>query len=266
MGEALVITSGKGGVGKTTTVASLGAALALEGHSVALVDADIGLRNLDLALGLENRIVYDVLDVVAGACTLHQALIKDPRFPGLWLLPAAQTRDKAAVAPEQMADLIEKLKAEFEFVLVDCPAGIEQGFRNAVAGADRAVVVTVAEVTAVRDASRVKELLETINIPVAGMILNRFRPKLARRGDIMEVDDAVDILSMELLGVVPEDGAVVRLGNIGEPLSQEKTPAALAFRQIARRLAGGEPKEESSFAGFLHNIFGPGAARRQKTT
>lgn len=266
MGEVLVVTSGKGGVGKTTTVASLGTALALEGHSVVLVDADIGLRNLDLALGLENRIVYDLLDVVAGSCVLRQALIKDTRYPGLWLLPAAQTRDKTAVSPEQMAGLLEKLKAEFEYVLVDCPAGIEQGFRNAVAGADRAIIVTVPEVTAVRDASRVKELLSDGNIPVAGMILNRFRPRLARRGDIMEVDDAVDILSLELLGVVPEDEAVVRLGNIGEPLPAEKTPAALAFRQIARRLIGGEQKQAGSFAGFMRNLFGSGAARRQKTT
>lgn len=265
MGEALVITSGKGGVGKTTTVASLGAALALEGRSVVLVDADIGLRNLDLALGLENRIVYDLLDVVAGACTVHQALIKDDRCPGLWLLPAAQTRDKAVVSPEQMAGLLEKLKAEFDFVLVDCPAGIEQGFRNAVAGADRAVIVTMAEVTAVRDASRVRDLLTADGIPLAGMILNRFQPKRARRGDIMAVDDAVDILSLDLLGVVPEDEAVVRLGNIGEPLVQEKTPAALAYRQIARQLSGGEQKEEGGFAGFIRNIFGSGAARRRET-
>lgn len=260
MGEAIVITSGKGGVGKTTTAASLGAALAIEGHSVALVDADIGLRNLDLALGLENRIVYDLLDVVAGTCVLRQALIRDARYPGLHLLPAAQTRDKAAVAPEQMAGLIEKLKEEFEYVLVDCPAGIEQGFRNAVAGADRAVVVTVPEVTAVRDASRVKELLDALGIPVAGMILNRFRPKMARRGDIMGVDDAVDILSMELLGVVPEDDAVAKLCNLGEPLASGKTPAALAFRQIAKRLSGEAVAESGSFAGFLRGLFGANPA------
>lgn len=260
MGEVLVVTSGKGGVGKTTTVASLGAALALEGHSTALVDADIGLRNLDLALGLENNIVYDLLDVVAGVCVLRQALIRDKRFPALWLLPAAQTHDKAAVSPEQMAGLLEKLKAEFEYVLVDCPAGIEQGFRNAVAGADRAIVVTVPEVTAVRDAGRVKELLDGHSIPVAGMILNRFRPKMARRGDIMGIDDAVDILSMELLGVVPEDETVVRMANLGEPLAREKSPAALAYRQIAARLAGDGAVAKKRAGGFLRSLFGAGAA------
>lgn len=261
MGEVLVITSGKGGVGKTTTVACLGASLALEGHSVALVDADIGLRNLDLALGLENYILYDLLDVVAGTCLLRQALVKDKRFPGLWLLPAAQTRDKAAISPEQMAALLEKMKEEFDFVLVDCPAGIEQGFKNAIAGADRAVIVTVPEVTAVRDASRVKALLDANGISIAGMVLNRYRQKMAKRGDILGVDDAVDILALELLGVVPEDEAVVRLGNIGEPLALIKTPAAQAYRQIARRLAGGELKETKSFAGFIRTIFSPGASR-----
>jgi septum site-determining protein MinD len=256
MGEAIVITSGKGGVGKTTATAGLGAALALEGRSVALVDADIGLRNLDLALGLENRIVYDLLDVVAGTCVLRQALIRDSRYPGLCLLPAAQTRDKAAVSPAQMADIVGKLKEEFDYVLVDCPAGIEQGFRNAVAGADRAVVVTAPEVAAVRDASRVKELLDALGLPIAGMILNRFRPKMAKRGDIMGVDDAVDILSMELLGVVPEDDAVARRGNLGEPLAEGRAPAAEAFRRIAKRLAGASPAENRGLAGFLRGLFG----------
>lgn len=258
MGEVLVVTSGKGGVGKTTTVASLGAALALEGRSAALVDADIGLRNLDLALGLENRIVYDLLDVVSGACVLRQALIRDERCPGLWLLPAAQTRDKAAVSPEQMADLTGKLREEFDYVIVDCPAGIEQGFRNAVAGADRAIVVTVPEVTAVRDALRVKALLEAASIPPAGMILNRYRPRMAKRGDIMGIDDAVDILSMELLGVVPEDEAVVRLGNLGEPLAFAKSPAALAYRRIAKRLTGAGPAEKKGRGPFLRLLFGAG--------
>lgn len=261
MGEALVITSGKGGVGKTTVVAGLGAALALEGRSVALVDADIGLRNLDLALGLENLIVYDLLDVVAGTCVLRQALIRDRRYPNLWLLPAAQTRDKAAVAPEQMAALTARLKEEFDFVLVDCPAGIEQGFRNAVAGADSAVIVTMPEVTAVRDAARVKVLLDSLGVPVAGMVLNRFRAKMARRGDIMGVNDTVDILSMELLGIIPEDDAVVRMGNLGEPPVSGRTPAALAYRQIARRLAGHEPEGDRSLAGFLRGVFGAGQAR-----
>ena len=258
MGEALVVTSGKGGVGKTTTVASLGAALALEGRKVALVDADIGLRNLDLALGLENSIVYDLLDVIAGTCLMRQALVKDRHTPGLWLLPAAQTRDKAAVSPEKVAELIGKMKEEFDFVVVDCPAGIEQGFRNAIAGADRAVIVTTPDVTAVRDASRVKELLEGLGIPVAGMVLNRYRPKMARRGDILAADDAVDILEMDLLGVVPEDEAVARLGNAGEPLALERTPAALVYRQIAKKLCGADIREEKK-GGFLRSLFGASA-------
>ncbi len=260
MGEVLVITSGKGGVGKTTTVASLGVALAMEGRSVALVDADIGLRNLDLALGLESRIVYDLLDVVSGACFLRQALVRDQRWPGLVLLPAAQTRDKAAVTPAQMAEVLDKLRDEFDHVLVDCPAGIEQGFRNAVSGADRAILVTVPEVTAVRDATRVKDLLEQSNLPLAGMVLNRYRPKQARRGDIMDMDDAVNILGMDLLGVVPEDEAVARLGNLGEPLAAQRTPAALAYRQIAKRLSGADTAERRGLSGFLKSLFKPGAA------
>ncbi len=261
MGEVLVITSGKGGVGKTTTTANLGVALALDGHSVVLVDADIGLRNLDLAMGLENRIVFDLLDVVAGTCLMRQALIKDRRYPGLWLLPAAQTRDKAAVTPVQMGLLMQKLKAEFEYVLVDCPAGIEQGFQNAVAGADRAVLVTVPEVTAMRDACRVKALLDERLVPVAGMVLNRYRPKMARRGDIMDVDDANDLLDVALLGVVPEDEAVVRMGNAGEPLAGGKAPAGQAYRKIARRIAGGETQEERrGFVGVVRSLFGARAA------
>lgn len=262
MAEALVITSGKGGVGKTTTTANLGVALALEGHSVVLVDADIGLRNLDLALGLENRIVYDLLDVVSGACLMRQALIKDQRYPGLWLLPAAQTHNKAAVAPEQMEALVGKLKAEFEFVLVDCPAGIEQGFKNAVAGADRAILVTVPEVSAIRDACRVRALLDETLVPVAGMVLNRYRRKMARRGDTMDIDEANALLGVDLLGVVPEDEAVVRMGNLGEPLAAEKNAAGQAYRQIARRIVGEEGMTEArrGFTGVVRGLFGRKAA------
>jgi septum site-determining protein MinD len=256
MGEVLVITSGKGGVGKTTTTANLGVALALQGRSVALVDADIGLRNLDLALGLENLIAYDVLDVVSGACLLRQALIKDRRYGSLWLLPAAQTRDKAAFTPEQMASILEKLKAEFEYVLVDCPAGIEQGFRNAIAGADRAIIVTVPEVTAVRDASRVKSLLDECGLSIAGMVLNRFRPKMAKRGEILDIDEAVDILSVDLLGVVPEDEEVVRSGNLGEPLAAGNTPAAKAYKLLAQRITGAEQQEKKGFSALFRGIFG----------
>ena len=205
MGEVIVITSGKGGVGKTTTTANLGSALALAGKKVALVDTDIGLRNLDVVLGLENRIVYDLVDVIEGKCKLRQALIKDKRFKELFLLPAAQTRDKSAINEEQMIELVNKLKQEFDFVLIDCPAGIEQGFKNAIAGASRAIVVTTAEVSAIRDADRIIGLLESHDIKNPELIVNKIRPSLVRRGEMIDVDSIVDLLSIDLIGVVPED-------------------------------------------------------------
>ncbi len=256
MSEVLVITSGKGGVGKTTTTANLGVALALAGRSVALVDADIGLRNLDLALGLENDIAYDVLDVVSGACGLRQALIRDRRWGTLWLLPAAQHRDKASLTPEQMQGILAKLREDFDYVLVDCPAGIEQGFRNAIAGADRAIIVTVPEVTAVRDGLRVKTLLDECALPVAGMVLTRFRPKMARRGEILDIDDAVAIIGADLLGVIPEDEDVVRAGNYGEPLAAGNTPAAKAYKLLAQRLQGSEPPQQKGLSALLKGLFG----------
>ena len=198
MGEVIVITSGKGGVGKTTTTANLGSALALAGKKVALVDTDIGLRNLDVVLGLENRIVYDLVDVIEGKCKLRQALIKDKRFKELFLLPAAQTRDKSAINEEQMIELVNKLKQEFDFVLIDCPAGIEQGFKNAIAGANRAIVVTTAEVSAIRDADRIIGLLESHDIRNPELIVNKIRPSLVRRGEMIDVDSIVDLLSIDL--------------------------------------------------------------------
>ncbi|MBE3590486.1 MAG: septum site-determining protein MinD [Firmicutes bacterium] len=241
MGTAIVITSGKGGVGKTTTSANVGSALAAAGKSVALVDADIGLRNLDLVLGLENRIVYDLVDVVEGYAKLRQALIRDKRFDNLYLLPAAQTKDKTAVSPDQMRQLVTELKAEFDFVLVDCPAGIEQGFKNAVAGADQAVIVTTPEVAAVRDADRIIGLLEAEGIRDPRLIINRLRPQMVKRGDMMEIEDILDILAIGLLGVVPEDEYIVVSTNRGEPaaLSRE-SKAGTAYRDIARRLMGEE--------------------------
>ena len=209
MGEVIVITSGKGGVGKTTTTANLGAALAMQGKKVALVDTDIGLRNLDVVMGLENRIVYDIVDVVEEKCKLRQALIKDKRYEELFLLPAAQTRDKTAVNEEQMRDLIAKLKEEFEYIIIDCPAGIEQGFKNAIAGADRAIVVTTAEISATRDADRIIGLLEASEIKNPELIVNRLKPEMVKRGEMMDVDDIVDLLSIELIGVVPDDEYVV---------------------------------------------------------
>lgn len=234
-----MVTSGKGGVGKTTTTANLGTALAKMGKGVVLVDADIGLRNLDVVMGLENRIVYDLVDVVEGMCRLRQALIRDKRLDNLFLLPAAQTKDKTAVTPAQMRDLVQDLKKEFDFVLVDCPAGIEQGFRNAVAGADEAVIVTTPEVSAVRDADRIIGLLEAEGLREPRLILNRIRPNMVRRGDMMDIDDVLDILAIKLLGVVPDDESIVVSTNRGEPaVLQSGSRAGEAYRNIARRILG----------------------------
>jgi septum site-determining protein MinD len=239
MGEVIVITSGKGGVGKTTTTANIGTALALAGKKVVLVDADIGLRNLDVVMGLENRIVYDLVDVVEKVCRLKQALIRDKRFEGLYLLPAAQTKDKTAVSPQQMQDLCNQLKEEFDYILIDCPAGIEQGFKNAIAGADKAIVVTVPEVSAVRDADRIIGLLAANDIMDPRLIINRLRIDMVKRGDMMNIDDTIDILGIDLLGVVPDDERVVISTNRGEPtVLDESSMAGQAYRNIARRIMG----------------------------
>ncbi len=241
MSQAIVITSGKGGVGKTTTTANLGVALALGGARVVVVDADIGLRNLDVVMGLENRIVYSIVDVVEGYCRLRQALIKDKRVDGLFLLPAAQTKDKNAVNPEQMKELIEALKEEHDFIIVDCPAGIEQGFRNAVSGADRAVIVTTPEVSAVRDADRITGLLEASGFEKPELIINRIKPRMVARGDMMDIPDIIDILAIDLLGVVPDDDYIVVSTNRGEPAVMADTSrAGEAYRNIARRIRGEE--------------------------
>ncbi len=242
MSEVIVITSGKGGVGKTTTSANLGCGLAVLGKKVALVDADIGLRNLDVVMGLENRIVYDLVDVVEGNCRLKQALIKDKRYDGLFLLPAAQTRDKDAVSPEQMQKLCESLKEEgFDFVIIDCPAGIEQGFKNAIAGADRAIVVTTPEVSAVRDADRIIGLLEANGLNNPMLILNRLRIDLVQRGDMMNIEDVTEILAVDILGVVPDDEAIVIATNKGEPaVSNQESRAGQAYRNIVQRILGQE--------------------------
>ena len=237
--QVIVITSGKGGVGKTTTSANLGAALASLGKSVVLIDADIGLRNLDVVMGLENRIVYDLVDVVEGFCRLKQALIKDKRMESLYLLPAAQTKDKTAVTPDQMRGLCQELRGEFDFVLIDSPAGIEQGFRNAVAGADKAIIVTTPEVAAVRDADRIIGLLEAANMRSPHLIINRMRPSMVRRGDMMDIEDMLEILAVDLLGVVPEDEQIVISTNRGEPaVLSHSSKAGEAYRDITRRLQG----------------------------
>lgn len=239
MGIAIVITSGKGGVGKTTTSANIGTALALSGKKVCLVDTDIGLRNLDVVMGLENRIIYDLVDVVEGSCRLQQALIKDKRFDALSLLPAAQTKDKNAVSPESVRKIILELKHDFDYVIIDCPAGIEQGFKNAVAGADEAIVVTTPENAAVRDADRIIGLLEAEKINRPKLIVNRIRPNMVKKGEMLEIDDIAQILAIDLLGIVPDDEAVIKAANTGEPTVMDpQSRAAIAYRNIARRIMG----------------------------
>ena len=240
MGEVIVITSGKGGVGKTTTTANLGVGLALSDKKVVLIDADIGLRNLDVVMGLENRIVYDLVDVVEGRCRTKQALIRDKRYENLYLLPAAQTRDKNAVSPEQMVKLCEELKEEYDYVLVDCPAGIEQGFKNAIAGADSALIVTTPEVSAVRDADRIIGLLEAADLKDSRLIINRLRPDMVKRGDMMDIDDILEILAIELIGVVPDDEKIIISTNRGEPVvaNENGSLSGAAYRNIVKRMLG----------------------------
>ncbi|MEK4403891.1 septum site-determining protein MinD [Sporosarcina sp. FSL K6-6792] len=240
MGEAIVITSGKGGVGKTTTSANLGTALALQGKKVCLIDTDIGLRNLDVILGLENRIIYDLVDVIEGRCKVQQALVKDKRFEdGLFLLPAAQTTDKNAINPEQMKNLVTELKRDYDYILIDCPAGIEQGFKNAIAGADRAIVVTTPEISAVRDADRIIGLLEQEDIDPPKLIINRIRRHLMNSGDALDVNDITTHLSIDLLGIILDDENVITSSNKGEPVVMDPAnPAAIGYRNIARRILG----------------------------
>ncbi len=241
-GRVIVITSGKGGVGKTTTSANIGTALAKADKKVVLIDTDIGLRNLDLLLGLENRIVYTIVDVVEERCKLKQALVKDKKNPNLNLLAAAQTRDKSALSQENLKNICEELKEEFDFVIVDCPAGIEQGFQNAVAGASEAIVVTTPEMSAVRDADRIIGLLEAREeIQSYKLLLNRVRPNLVQTNDMMSTEDVVDILSCELIGIIPEDTGIITSTNKGEPIvNDEKALAGKAYQNVAKRIMGEE--------------------------
>ena len=239
--RVIVITSGKGGVGKTTTTANIGAALADKGHKVLLIDTDIGLRNLDVVMGLENRIVYDLIDVIEGRCRVSQALIKDKRCPNLVLLPAAQIRDKNDVNTDQMKELIYSLKDSFDYILIDCPAGIEQGFKNAIAAADEAIVVTTPEVSATRDADRIIGLLEAAGIKSPRIVVNRLRIDMVKDKNMLSVEDILDILAVKLLGVVPDDETVVISTNKGEPLVYKgDSLAAKAFKNIASRIEGVE--------------------------
>ena len=238
MGEVIVITSGKGGVGKTTTTANIGVGLAKLNKKVVVIDTDLGLRNLDVVMGLENRIVYNLVDVIEGNCRMKQALIKDKRYENLYLLPSAQTKDKSAVSPEQVRKLTEELSEEFDYILLDCPAGIEQGFQNAISGAHRAIVVTTPEVSAIRDADRIIGLLEKNNIKKVDLVINRIRMAMVKRGDMMSVEDVTEILAVNLLGAVPDDEQIVVATNQGETVIGTDSLSGKVFLNICKRIIG----------------------------
>lgn len=264
LGTAIVVTSGKGGVGKTTTTANLGTGIAKLGKSVVVLDADIGLRNLDVVMGLENRIVYDIVDVVEKNCRLKQALIRDKRHEKLYLLPAAQTKDKDAVSTEQMLELVNELKKTHDYIIIDSPAGIEQGFQNSIAGADMALIVTTPEISAVRDADRVIGLLESKGLHNPKLIINRIRQDMVNRGDMMNMEDIEDILAIDLIGIVPDDEKIVISTNKGEPVVEdEEAMSGKAYRNISRRLIGEEVEllnldvdEEGKFSKIMKLLFG----------
>ncbi len=238
MSEVIVVTSGKGGVGKTTTTANIGTGLARLGYTVLLIDTDIGLRNLDVVMGLENRIVYNLVDVIEGNCRAKSAIIKDKNCAGLYLLPAAQTRDKTAIVPEQMKKLIEELKPNYDYIIIDCPAGIEHGFKNAIAAAERAIIVTTPEVSAIRDADRIIGILDANEMPRIELVINKVRQDMVKRGDMMSVDDVVEILAIHLLGTISDDENIVISTNRGEPIAGSNTKTGKAYDNIARRIAG----------------------------
>ena len=264
--KVVTITSGKGGVGKTTATANLAAALAGNGGKVICIDADIGLRNLDVVMGLENRIVYDLVDVVEGRCRLRQAMIRDKRMPELFLIPAAQTRDKSAVTPSDMVRLCDELRPEFDWILVDSPAGIERGFRNAIAPADIVVVVTNPEVSAVRDADRIIGLIEAEEKGPARLIINRIKPAMVRRGDMLGTEDVLELLAVDLIGIIPDDEEVTTSTNRGLPIVLNgKSKSGQAFRNIARRLDGEtvpflDLEDQGGFIGRLTRLLRPGGA------
>lgn len=258
--RVIVITSGKGGVGKTTTTANLAVALARSGHKVVALDGDVGLRNLDVIMGLENRIVYTLVDAIEGSCRLNQAMIKDKRLDNLYMIPTAQSRTKDAVTAEQMVSVCDKLRDDFDYVLIDSPAGIEAGFRNSAAGADEALVITTPEVSAVRDADRIIGLLESLEKTPIRLIINRIRPDMVKRGDMLDVQDVLDILAIDLVGIIPDDENIVISSNKGEPLTLTgESMAAMAFVNIANRITGKEVpflELKADRGGFLSRLFG----------
>lgn len=262
--KVITITSGKGGVGKTTATANLGAALASTGQRVACIDADIGLRNLDVVLGLENRIVYDLVDAVEGRCRLKQAMIKDKHIPGLFLIPSAQTRDKTAVSPSDMIRLCDELRPDLDWILIDSPAGIERGFKNAIAPADQVIVITNPEVSAVRDADRIIGIVEAEEKGAPKLLINRLNPEMVRQHNMLSADDVVDLLAIQLLGIVPEDKNVIISTNKGTPIALDgKSMAGQAYQNIARRIMGEDVPlmdldKGSGFFGRISSVFGSG--------
>ena len=263
-GKTIVMTSGKGGVGKTTATANVGAALALRSNRVAVVDTDIGLRNLDVVMGLENRIVYDLVDVVEGRCRMEQALIKDKHAGELYLIAAAQTRDKDCITGEQLTGLCRRLEDNFDYVIVDCPAGIEQGFKNAISAAQEALVVTTPEVSAIRDADRVIGLLHASNVRDARLIINRIKPEMVRQGNMMDASDVLEMLAVDAIGLVPSDDRVITATNNGTPVVYDPTsPSGREFVRIAARIDGDyvpiiDPVEEqpTSIMDKVRNLMG----------
>jgi len=261
LGEVIVITSGKGGVGKTTTTANLATGLALAGKKVAALDLDIGLRNLDIVLGLENKIVYDLVDVVRGNCDYNKALIKDKRYEGLYLLPSSQIKDKTSVSPEEIKQLCNVLRKQFDYILIDCPAGIEQGFKNAIAGADKSIIVSTPEVSSVRDSDRVIGLLEAEGKTDNMLIINRYNVKLVNNRDMLSAEDVNDILMLDLIGIVPDDEGIIKSSNKGEPIiSDNKLFISKIYQNIVRRIMGEDvdfisPEEEKlSIIGKLKRL------------
>ena len=263
MAKTIVITSGKGGVGKTTSTANIGTALALQGKKVCLIDMDIGLRNLDVVLGLENRIIYDIVDVVEGRAKIHQALIKDKRFDDLlFLLPASQHADKYSVQPEQVVEIIDKLDEFYDYIIIDSPAGIEQGFENSIVAADEAIIITTPEISAIRDADRIVGILEQRDIEPPKLIINRIRKEMMDEGDVMDIEEITRHLSIELLGIVYDDDAIVRTSNKGEPVVLDPDIlSSKGYRNIARRILGESVplltiKEKEEKVSFWKKLFG----------
>ncbi|MFO8035950.1 MAG: septum site-determining protein MinD [Anaerolineales bacterium] len=262
--KIITITSGKGGVGKTTATANIGAALAKDGHQVTCIDADIGLRNLDVVMGLENRIVYDLVDAIEGRCRLQQAMIKDKHIPGLFLIPSAQTRDKTAVSPTDMVRLCDELRSKVDYILVDSPAGIERGFRNALAPADEVIVITNPEVSAVRDADRIIGIIEAEEKGPAMLLINRLNPEMVRQKTMISAEDVVDLLAIHLIGIIPEDKNVIISTNTGVPVVLDgKSMAGEAYRNVSRRLQGEsvpfmDLSKQGGLFGLISNVFGTG--------